>query len=158
MKTLLLTVGLPQSGKSTWANRQGFPIINRDSIRLAIGGTIRYFKEEDRVTELERIMAMALFSAGHEKVIVDATHLKMKYVEGWEKWMDDNFDKVRVFLIPFTTSLEECVDRAIKNFGEDTHFPAVIRNMWKGAEISFKIPETKLEGMSNEDNDGQRKA
>ncbi|KKK82651.1 hypothetical protein LCGC14_2801230, partial [marine sediment metagenome] len=38
MKKLILTVGLPRSGKSTWARKQGHPIVNPDSIRLALYG------------------------------------------------------------------------------------------------------------------------
>ncbi len=33
MNRLILTVGLPRSGKTTWALEQGWPIVNPDSIR-----------------------------------------------------------------------------------------------------------------------------
>jgi len=38
MKILILTVGLPRSGKSTWAAKKGFPIVSPDAIRLAMHG------------------------------------------------------------------------------------------------------------------------
>lgn len=38
MKKLILTIGLPRSGKSTWAKQQGCPVVNPDSIRLALHG------------------------------------------------------------------------------------------------------------------------
>jgi len=141
MRTLILTQGLPQSGKSTWSNTQGCPIVNRDSIRFAIGGDIRYFKEEARVSEIERIMVDALFQAGHDRVIVDATNLKKKYTDAWVKLA---FDRGHIFTPKiFITSLEECVERAQKNFPEDKNFPNVIRNMWLNKEIDFHIPEYK---------------
>src|SRR5690554_6874569 len=31
---LICTVGLPRSGKTTWARKQSYPIVNPDSIRL----------------------------------------------------------------------------------------------------------------------------
>ena len=145
MKYLILTQGLPQSGKSTWAKAQGHPIVNRDSIRLAIGGSIRYFSEEDRVSEIERIMVRALFAAGHDKVILDATHLKLKYITAWEEFAKSFTDmEIRVSLVPFYTSLEECIERAMAGFPEDDKFPLVIRSMWKGSEIGFIIPEFKI--------------
>jgi predicted kinase len=36
MQQLILTVGLPRSGKTTWAKQQGVPMVNRDAIRLAL--------------------------------------------------------------------------------------------------------------------------
>jgi predicted kinase len=142
MKTIILTSGLPQSGKSTWANSQGHPIINRDSIRFAISPsprTIRYFKEEDRVSEIECIMVDALFKAGHNEVIVDATHLKLKYIDRWGQFAFANGYIVK--MVTFKTSLEVCVKRAKKNFPEDTNFPNVIYNMWRTREIDYHIPE-----------------
>lgn len=143
MSKLILTVGLPQSGKSTWAKEQGHPIVNRDSIRFALGGTIRYFKEEAKVSEIEGIMVKALFKAGHEKVIVDATHLKQKYIDKWEEFAKTDDDPIRNYLtilMRFYTPLEECIDRAQKNFPEDTNFPSVIRSMWENAE-TIDVPE-----------------
>jgi predicted kinase len=140
---LILTVGLPQSGKSTWAKMSKCPIVNRDSIRLAIGGTIRYFKEENRVTELEQIMAISLFKAGHKEVIIDATHLKKKYRKSWVEFADRASllldDPVQVKLKRFKTPLSVCQKRARKNFPDEPHFQKVIYDMWKGADIDFLI-------------------
>lgn len=146
MKTLILTVGLPQSGKSTWAKDSGHPIINRDAIRKTIGGTIRYFKEENRVTEIEYTMVESLFNAGHKVVVVDATHLKRKYRKAWQVWCMNRAIKVdyRFFLTP----MDICIERAIKNYPEETQFPRVIRDMWQshltekgfGDEFPFFIP------------------
>jgi predicted kinase len=154
MKLLIITIGLPQSGKSTWAKELRHPIINRDSLRFALGGTIRYFDEEARVSEIERIMVKALFKAGHNTVIVDATHLKKKYIEAWKTfgvspiWIKDQERNFTIQLVPFFTSLEECIDRAKVGFPEDDKFPLVIRSMWENAEIkqmgfAATIPEFK---------------
>lgn len=139
MKTLFLTVGLPQSGKSTWANKTGHPIVNRDSIRFAIGGSIRYFEEEDRVSEIEKIMVNALFAAGHDKIIIDATHLKEKYRQAWL-----NFGFIYEYAIEFVnfkTPLKECMKRAREGHPKDTNFPAIIESMWENAQIDFEIPD-----------------
>lgn len=154
MKTLILTIGLPRSGKSTWSKEQGYPIVNRDSIRYAIGGSIRYFHAEDRVNEIEKIMVKSLFKAGHDTVIIDATHLKQKYIDAWEDYavnpiwspyqnevryphrMDCNF---QITLQKFYTPVTTCMERARKDFPEDKKFASIIKNMWESAD-TIEIP------------------
>lgn len=142
---LILTVGLPRSGKSTWANKTGWPIVNRDSIRFAIGGSIRYFDDEVKVNEVEVTMVLALFKAGHQRVIVDATHLKNKYIDKWKEVMEHYskmFDTdISIELQKFYTPLSVCVNRARSGFPEDEKFPAIIRSMWENAETIRGIPE-----------------
>lgn len=74
MKTLMMTVGLPRSGKSTWARQQPFPIVNPDSIRLAIHGERYNAAAEPFVWATAKAMVKALFLAGHDTVILDATN------------------------------------------------------------------------------------
>lgn len=114
MKTLILTVGLPRSGKSTWARSQIFPIINPDSIRLALHGKHFIAKAEPMVWTIAMYMTKALFLAGHDTVIVDATNITTKRCKFWENqnmWVCD----YRIF----DTSKEECIRRAIKDNRED---------------------------------------
>ncbi len=47
MKKLICTVGLPRSGKSTWCKTQSYPIVNKDSIRLALHGQ-RYLQDAEK--------------------------------------------------------------------------------------------------------------
>jgi predicted kinase len=79
MPVLLATVGLPRCGKSTWArnqsNRWGYPIVNPDAVRLAVTGQ-RFVKEAEPVVWMVvKYMIPALFSAGHDVVILDATNV-----------------------------------------------------------------------------------
>ena len=84
-KTLICTVGLPRSGKSTWAKRQPFPIVNPDAIRLAVHGKKFDPKEEGRVWWVVSIMVHALFLAGHDTVILDATNVTKAARKKWIK-------------------------------------------------------------------------
>lgn len=143
-KLLILTVGLPQSGKSTWANESGHPIVNRDAIRKTLGGTIRYFNEEKRVSEIERLMVESLFNAGHDTVVLDSTHLRPIYRTSWEKFAKElNY---AVHLQQFYTSLEVCIQRAKRNFPDEPHFLKIIRGMWEGATLDCgrTIPEKQI--------------
>lgn len=88
--TLILTVGLPRSGKSTWARSQGFPIVCPDEIRKALHGQ-RFAKEaEPFVWAIAKVMVTALFASGHRAVIVDATHIKKAWRDTWKdpRWIN----------------------------------------------------------------------
>jgi predicted kinase len=84
MKTLVAMVGLPRSGKSTWARRQGFPIVNPDAIRLAIHGQAFVGLAEPFVWAVAKAMVRALFIAGHDTVILDATNTTRKRRDEWK--------------------------------------------------------------------------
>jgi len=128
-KHIILTIGLPQSSKSTWARDTRLPIVNRDSIRKAIGGTIRYFEEEEKVSEIERVMVLSLLYSGADKVIIDATNLKYKYRLPWIELAEK--EDIDIYYMLFPIDLELSIQRAEKNFPQDTDFPAIIHNMYQ---------------------------
>lgn len=78
-----MTVGLPRSGKTTWAREQGLPIVNPDSIRLAIHGQPFIAQAEPFVWATAKAMVRALFLAGHDAVILDATNTTAKRRDDW---------------------------------------------------------------------------
>ncbi len=86
---LILTVGLPRSGKSTWARSRVYPIVSPDSIRLALHG--RRYKHGDTISRAEpyvwaiaKTMVRALFIAGHDIVVVDACNHTKRRRADWE--------------------------------------------------------------------------
>ena len=107
MKTLILTVGLPQSGKSTWAKKQGHPIVNPDSIRLALHGQLFIKKAEDFVWTIAKTIVKSLFLAGHNAVILDATNITKARRD---EWIDNEWGR-EFHLFPEDTS--ECINRAV---------------------------------------------
>jgi predicted kinase len=112
-KLLILTVGLPRSGKSTWAQTQGHPIVNRDAIRLALHGKPYIPHAEPMVTAIEEHMVRALFKAGHDTVIIDSTNLKKQYRE---RWANGPWTTV---IERFDASKETCIERAKRDGRED---------------------------------------
>ena len=120
MAKLILTVGLPRSGKTTWAKGQGKPIVNRDSIRLAIHGEAYLEKAEAIVTMFEQVMVESLFLAGHEEVIIDATHTTASKIEVWEKLGHE------MELVIFRTPAGLCKERAYEG-GRDDLVPVIER-------------------------------
>ena len=90
LKTLIMLVGLPRSGKTTWALEHGAPIVNPDAIRLAIHGNAYIQDAEKFVWATAHYMVKALFLAGHDTVILDACNNTRKRRKEWksydEKW------------------------------------------------------------------------
>lgn len=92
MPVLIITRGLPGSGKSTWAkawlteDRAHRVRANRDNLRFELFG--RYaglsYEQEERITRLQRSLVTAALRAGHD-VVVDDTNLRVLYVRQWER-------------------------------------------------------------------------
>ena len=116
MKTLIMTVGLPQSGKSTWAAGKGSPIVNPDAIRLAIHGKPFIGLAEPFVWATAKAMVRSLFLAGHDAVILDATNVTRKRRDEWKskQWRREFRE--------FDTGRDECIARAKNTCSTDDHF------------------------------------
>lgn len=117
MRTLILTVGLPRAGKSTWAKTTGHPIVNPDSIRLAMHGEAYIQSAEDFVWATAKCMVKALFLAGHDTVILDATNTTIKRQEEWNS-VAEQVEAIVVFKM-FATMAFECKERAMADGRED---------------------------------------
>lgn len=113
-KRLILTVGLPYSGKSTYAIKTGMPIVSPDAIRLALHGRRFEPLAEPFVWASAKLMVRSLFLAGHDFVVVDACNNTPKRRNQWvssKEW--DTVAEV------FYTDYEVCKDRALKNADEE---------------------------------------
>ena len=111
-QVLILTVGLPRSGKTTWARERGAPIVNPDSIRLALHGQAYIQSAEKVVWMVAELMVKALFLAGHPTVIVDATNASKKRRDAWKGDWETQF-------VVFEANKETCSLRAIEADRED---------------------------------------
>lgn len=159
IRRLILTVGLPRSGKTSWARATGFPIVSPDAIRLALHGRAFEPLAEPFVWATARLMVRSLFLAGHETVVLDACNVTRARRDEWRgsEW--------ETFCIVFECSREEAIrrveadilsgsqdgagdvpyarmsaiDRMAKNFeplGED-------EQVWMGAPMLFNVGELK---------------
>ncbi len=103
---LVMTCGIPRSGKSSWAITRGIPVVNPDAIRLALHGQPHLKEAEPMVWTMAHYMVESLFLAGHQTVILDATNTTRRRRLEWKskKWK-------RVYKV-FDTSKEVCIQRA----------------------------------------------
>lgn len=135
-RTLILTVGLPRSGKSTWVREQGHPMVNPDAIRLALYGKAFCMEAEPMVWAIAHYMVKALFLAGHSTVILDAT---MTTEKRRVEWLSDDWKTV-LHMVP--TPAHICVDRAvetnrpqlvgvIERMADTYEYPPNDKNVWE---------------------------
>ena len=119
---LIATVGLPRSGKSTWSRVQSLPIVSPDAIRLAIHGERFNAQAEPFVWLVAKTMVRALFLAGHEVVILDATNTTRKRRDDLRstEWWETYFKVI-------DTPKETCLARATRE--NDTKIIPVIERM-----------------------------
>jgi predicted kinase len=125
--TLFLLIGLPRSGKSTIVREMGdAPIVNPDSIRLALHGQRFVPSAEPFVWAIAQTMVKALFEAGHPKVYLDATNITKKRRK---MWITDEWETVAVWV---DTTVSQCFERAMTE-GDDEIIP-IITDMAKKME------------------------
>ncbi|MHA2062921.1 MAG: AAA family ATPase [Candidatus Thorarchaeota archaeon] len=113
MNTLIVTVGLPRSGKSTWARKQGFPVVEPDAIRQTLYGKMFWKPGESAVWTLARQMVCALFLAGHETVILDSTSIKREARDSWSKMDPPVGLEWEVKFASFPLPPKECKERVV---------------------------------------------
>jgi predicted kinase len=112
---LICTVGLPRSGKSTWARKTGLPVVNGDGIRLALTGRRWYAPIEHEVWATARTMVRALFLGGNKIVVLDSTNFQLRQRDRFIPSPD--CDWTRYFVV-FNTPAEVCKERAKTTYPE----------------------------------------
>lgn len=120
---VMLLVGPPLSGKSTWI-RSNFPevkVISRDEIVMEVAQTRDYnkaFAEVDH-KEVDRILAQRLNQSNidDENVIVDMTNMTSKRRKQTLNFFGDNFYKIAV-IFPILTD-EDYQSRNQKRISEE---------------------------------------
>lgn len=112
-KELILTIGLPGSGKSTYVDdhcvkiRSGHQILCLDDIRLAMGDIFNE-RAEDIIIAMHNTMARA-FMERALSIIIDSTNISKKVVEYWRKLADEyQYNMKGLF---FDVPIEECIKR-----------------------------------------------
>ena len=155
---LMVLIGISGSGKSTFAKRiynsnyKTHLIVNRDKIRELLFGYTEetigdyydrhdLFKCEKEVTKYEDIIIKQGLQ-DKKTVIVDATHLRMKYLNRFK-----NFN-VQVDYVPLDVDLKTCQERAQNRTRKVA--PQIVekqykdfKNLYKYTDFQSYIPTSK---------------
>ena len=146
---LILLVGLPQSGKSTWARKQGLPIVNPDSIRMALHGRPFIREAEPMVWAIAKFMVRALFLAGHPTVIVDATNTTKKRRD---EWLSENWRCV-FKVVGGPEDKDVCIERAKRTCSNAEHLEGLCAAIVRMTENYEPVAETEGELLVEEGGD-----
>jgi predicted kinase len=148
MPTLVITRGLPASGKTTWAKEQPDLVrVNRDDLRRMLHGGIRGGRAELQVTVAHRAAVEALLRAG-TSVVCDDTNLRSRVVRELAEvamrcgatWEVRDFTDV---------PLEECLRRDALREGDAHVGEEMIRGMHQrylaGRALPLPLPQVSPE-------------
>jgi predicted kinase len=106
---VVLAIGLPGSGKSTWFKRHNLSPLSSDVVRNLLFDDVREQRYQDLVFSNLRSMLKARLIAKRPTNYVDATNLSPHERQHWIKLAKDyNYEVHAVF---FDVPLEVCIDR-----------------------------------------------
>jgi predicted kinase len=112
--TVILTVGIPASGKTTWARQHvkehgNTMIVSRDDIREAMG--VASGEAEQAVTLVHRAQMEGAFAAGMDVIVAD-TNINPKFRKALIKFCHEHAQDVHVKVFPI--GLDEAILRDSK--------------------------------------------
>lgn len=152
MQHVVLTKGLPASGKSTWAmnevKKKGFKRINRDLLRMMLDASEWSPENEKFVVQTRDTLLTTFLKKGHN-VIIDDTNFDER--GNWKRISEllDRLDMdVTLREQCFPVDLAEAVARDAKRIGVASVGEEVITNMWKkylkGNPTALNSPRTEV--------------
>ena len=137
---LYFLIGIPGSGKSTFAkrfqNKYDTSWISRDKIRFdTIKEDEEYFSHESEV--FQKFIDNIIFGLRNGlNVIADATHINMSSRRKLTYAIDKEFNNYKIVYVIFDTSFDICLARNNAREGRACVPEQVMKNMYK----DFRIP------------------
>lgn len=144
-------VGIPGSGKSTWAKTKiakdpnNWLRINNDQIREMANGSIWSNDYEKIITETRNFMIREGLKRG-KNIIIDNLNITRKHFDDVCKIVSGMNIDCKVWEKPFYVELEEAVERDSKRVGNACVGKNVIEKWWKSSgKTQFKFYKPRVE-------------
>lgn len=144
MSKMIILIGLPASGKTTWAKDfisqanidHSWIRVCRDDIRFMLQNVDFIVENEKLVSSIEESTVRTALAFG-KSVVIDATNIKKRYRNQWHKIAKEyNVNVVEEKF--FSVSLNECIDR---NNKRDRKVPeSVIKTMF--VDLNKNVPSS----------------
>jgi predicted kinase len=152
MAKVILTKGLPGSGKDFWATGMmekhpgRFKRVNKDMIRAMVDNSVFSPQYEKLVIQIRDLVIERALRAGYD-VIVSDTNLHPKHERHIRSLVNG---KATVEVVYLDVDVQVCVDRDAKREGRAHVGEKVIRGMakdwekWKHEDTSIALPEQEV--------------
>ena len=82
-RRIIVLVGLPGSGKSTWARKQDLPVLSSDAMRLMLADDVTDQSIHRRVFAALRYLLRQRIAIGRPVTCIDATHTTVRERRQW---------------------------------------------------------------------------
>jgi predicted kinase len=148
-------VGIPASGKSTWAREElkrdpSTVRVNRDELRIMMTNYV-YSEENEKlvISTRNHIISSALKTG--RNVIIDDTNINRRNFDDIVKLVNGLGVQCMVMEKPFFIELDEAISRNTKREGHACVPEEVIRKMWKqsgGTQHKFYKPRVEMCGVN----------
>lgn len=137
---MIVLIGIPGSGKSTWAAAQGATVISSDALRLLLSGNEENQAIHGKVFATMRYLLRTRLEIGASPTIIDATNLRRRDRKKWLQ-LAKKHDAI-IEAMHFDVALETALER---NAARTRQVPEeIIRSMHAGLQ-----PPTEAEGFSS---------
>lgn len=132
-QTVIITRGLPASGKSTWAkeivsNDKNWKRVNKDDLRKMIHAGVWSKETEHDIIAARNSMIQTFLRLGHN-VIVDDTNIEDKHIKDIFHIVASEFPHVTIDVKNFLVPIADCIERDRLRDARVGEY--VIRNMAK---------------------------
>lgn len=122
LQSVYLTIGLPASGKTTWAKQMedlgkkiGIPVVrnNNDEIREELfGPDFEWTPALEKQVKATRMARLNQALRDGKSVILDNTHLNYKTLNAMRTYLKENFPRIPVIEVDFRdVPVHTCIDR-----------------------------------------------
>lgn len=158
MQKIILTVGIPGSGKSTWAKNEiaqdpdNWCRINNDDIRAMMNGSVFSKDYEKFVTETRNLILREALKRG-KNIIIDNLNLNKAHFADAVKAAKSVSGEFQVMEMAFYIDVEDAIARDAKREGKANVGEQVIRKFWKeSGKEQFKYYKPRMEIVKNYSN------